>query len=407
MSQIIDIGLEEHVPDSQRLVEAISLEIRNKRIRPGQRLPSIRELAAQTKLPNHSVRQAINILRDKGVVKASPRSGIYVADDHRLESQLGLAPSGECVLGRVAVVSAFLKNEFGVNILHPRTVSGIYKKSREVGAHCDLIEPDIDLASLAEIRSKLSGGGYDGVVWLYPEVISLPVLEQLSKEFRIVITSHSRIGSNLASVENDEAGSAMLTANHFLERGCCKAVAFCDPATYSPHSVFQRCGGGHGGYFDTLRNSFVAHGLSAQDDLRFIELDYGPFDRYRRVLLSELRTAEAGNGVILGNTPRFRRLLEESVDEVVDLLARQVLVINTSDSDRKEFCRLVDDLGIAEQLDFQFLTVHYEMVGQIAVQKLYHVARGDAETSTTLVDVAFESFHDIYQPDVTGAKEPA
>jgi DNA-binding FadR family transcriptional regulator len=65
----------------ERIVERIAGEIRVGLLRPGERLPSERELAARLQVGRSSVREAIAALQLHGVVETRPGAGSYLAAD--------------------------------------------------------------------------------------------------------------------------------------------------------------------------------------------------------------------------------------------------------------------------------------------------------------------------------------
>ncbi|HEX8272896.1 MAG TPA: GntR family transcriptional regulator [Longimicrobiaceae bacterium] len=58
------------------------------RIRPGDRLPSIREVARDTGADHRAVAAAYRVLQEEGLVEVRGRSGVYVAQQERLGGEL-------------------------------------------------------------------------------------------------------------------------------------------------------------------------------------------------------------------------------------------------------------------------------------------------------------------------------
>lgn len=79
-------------PRSHRLVEIIEEHIRGKKLRPGQRLPSQRELMSKLAVSNSTVDRAIRELTSRGVIYSRQGLGTFVAE--RTESK----PSNIAVL---------------------------------------------------------------------------------------------------------------------------------------------------------------------------------------------------------------------------------------------------------------------------------------------------------------------
>ena len=58
------------------------------RIRPGDRLPSIREVARDTGEDHRAVAASYRVLQEEGLVEVRGRSGVYVAQQERLGGEL-------------------------------------------------------------------------------------------------------------------------------------------------------------------------------------------------------------------------------------------------------------------------------------------------------------------------------
>lgn len=67
----------------ESLAEDIARSIRDGLLRPGQRLPSVRQTSARRKVSPATVFQAYYLLEARGLIRSRPRSGYYVADDAR------------------------------------------------------------------------------------------------------------------------------------------------------------------------------------------------------------------------------------------------------------------------------------------------------------------------------------
>ncbi len=65
----------------EQIVEQIERRIQRGELRPGDQLPSERELAEQFGVSRTAVREAIKALREKGLVEVYPGRGTFVADN--------------------------------------------------------------------------------------------------------------------------------------------------------------------------------------------------------------------------------------------------------------------------------------------------------------------------------------
>jgi DNA-binding FadR family transcriptional regulator len=94
----------------ERIVERIAGEIRMGLLKPGERLPSERDLARRLEVGRSSVREAIGALQLHGVIETRPGSGSFVAADavERVQ-ELGGADNGALALPHDASPSALLE----------------------------------------------------------------------------------------------------------------------------------------------------------------------------------------------------------------------------------------------------------------------------------------------------------
>lgn len=62
----------------EQLAESLEQRIRDGHLRPGERLPSVRQACAQAQVSAATVFQAYYLLESRGLIEARPRSGYYV-----------------------------------------------------------------------------------------------------------------------------------------------------------------------------------------------------------------------------------------------------------------------------------------------------------------------------------------
>ena len=66
-----------------KIADAIHSYIRQNNLKPGDRLPSERELSKQFQAGRHSVREALRALQKEGVIEVRIGCGTYVAESHQ------------------------------------------------------------------------------------------------------------------------------------------------------------------------------------------------------------------------------------------------------------------------------------------------------------------------------------
>jgi DNA-binding FadR family transcriptional regulator len=104
----------------ERIADRIAGEIRMGLLRPGERLPSERDLAQRLAVGRSSVREAIAALQVHGVIETRPGSGSFVAADAVERVQAPGAGDGAIALPHDASPSALLEAR---ELLEPRVAA--------------------------------------------------------------------------------------------------------------------------------------------------------------------------------------------------------------------------------------------------------------------------------------------
>ncbi|MFF7095917.1 winged helix-turn-helix domain-containing protein [Streptomyces rubradiris] len=67
-------------PPYQHAADELRRDIEQGRIKPGEQMPSVRELQERFRIANMTARSALNVLRDEGLIYTIHGRGSYVAD---------------------------------------------------------------------------------------------------------------------------------------------------------------------------------------------------------------------------------------------------------------------------------------------------------------------------------------
>ena len=84
-----------NIPIYIQLVEQLKIYIISGKIKPGERLPSVRELALQTKVNPNTMQKALSELERSGLVTAIRTSGRVVTEDERMITETRNKLAGE------------------------------------------------------------------------------------------------------------------------------------------------------------------------------------------------------------------------------------------------------------------------------------------------------------------------
>ena len=74
------IDREGRVPPYQQIAAALREQIASGQIPPGRRIPSLVELEQTYGVARDTLRKAVQVLKDEGLVETVPGMGIYVVD---------------------------------------------------------------------------------------------------------------------------------------------------------------------------------------------------------------------------------------------------------------------------------------------------------------------------------------
>ncbi|AGP56303.1 winged helix-turn-helix domain-containing protein [Streptomyces rapamycinicus] len=76
-----------HTPPYRLVADELRQLIRSGRIKPGERVPSSRDLEAKYDIANMTARSALRVLRDEGLIYSTPGRGNFVVDPLPPESE--------------------------------------------------------------------------------------------------------------------------------------------------------------------------------------------------------------------------------------------------------------------------------------------------------------------------------
>jgi GntR family transcriptional regulator len=88
-----------HVPPFRQLVEQVSDAVRDGRLLPGDRLPSVREVVTQIAINPNTVHRAYRELEHLGVTEARPGLGTYISSEVMESDDIRNGISSSRILG--------------------------------------------------------------------------------------------------------------------------------------------------------------------------------------------------------------------------------------------------------------------------------------------------------------------
>jgi len=266
-------------------------ELRQGRLRAGERLPSEQELARSFAVSRITSRKALDLLARAGVVERSRGRGTFVArqlpDLNRVSQELGLL--SETPLTAVAPTLGLILPDFseGYGL---QLVYAVEETCAEDGAHLILKRTygrrEVEEAAIAALRQRA-----DGLV-VFPvhgEHYNPVLLQAVLDGFPLVLVDRYLPGIPAPAVCTDNRRAAGVLTRHLLELGH-RHIAFLSPPVEHTSSLEER--------LDGFITALVEAGLTA--DPRY----------YLQDLLSTLPT-QFDSAHIHQDQARLRRFLND------------------------------------------------------------------------------------------------
>ena len=366
---------------SERVVELIISQIASKKVRPGEKLPPIREFGKAIGVGNYSVRQAISKLTKEGVLDTVRGSGTYV------RNQANVSHSGRQAhkTRTFCVIAAFCHEDIQIKLSHPVTVASILDECKNLNAQGRLLSPNIDILSLEEILSEITDRSYDGVIWLYPTSEHWPIVKALHKQgIPIAITSHSSYPVDVPAVQGNEVGAAYQIGQQ-LARESYRKVVLLSAEEQAGGNVRDVRSGLHIGMKIGLLNAYEEAGAPSPE-LVFIK--YGQ-DNYIEKLTEAVAGLDAHTCLMIANTMEFRSYFQKDPDRVTAMLQGKKLIISSSQQEYQSLS------GLAEKVEFSVQVYPYERIGRAVVHKLNNGIDGNFNDTVTLVNGVFKKYEAV------------
>jgi len=215
--------IEKHTPQraADKFAERLRAQIRDGKLKAGDRLPPIHTLAKQADIGSYSVSKAIGILVAEGLLEAAPKKGTFVTDPSSQRK------SGK--YGKLGVIGAFSTSNQGMTIQHPVIMSGLVQQASESEIDLDLITEEIK-ESPEEVFTTLKKRDIKNLLWLTPPVEKKELIENLkTKGIQSLIFAHSSYDFSLPTVCSNTTKGGYLVGKELLKRNCSNVQLYIKP----------------------------------------------------------------------------------------------------------------------------------------------------------------------------------
>jgi GntR family transcriptional regulator, arabinose operon transcriptional repressor len=232
------------VPDPflyERVYSHVLEEIRTESIKPGERVPSEKELAEQFGVSRITSKRALRMLAEAGVVDRRRGQGSFVTVDvQRLEA---IRRSGDRKgelkrrSGCLALVLPDASEAYGLGLL-----CAIEERAAELGYHL-VVRRTRDSQEVEEqaVGSLVGDGAADGLI-VFPvhgEFYNASLLRLVLDRFPLVLVDRYLRGIRASAVFTDNVAAARALTSHVLDEGH-DQVVFLSPPVENTTSIEER-----------------------------------------------------------------------------------------------------------------------------------------------------------------------
>jgi DNA-binding LacI/PurR family transcriptional regulator len=231
----------------ERICAHVLEQLRRGALRPGDRVPSEMELAAQFAVSRITSKRALEVLREAGLVERVRGKGTFVV--RRLpdltDLTVPLRPTPRREARSIALIVPDMSEAYGLDLLN-----AIEERCAEYGAHL--------VVRRTHGRQTDEEKAVDSLVATVDGLIVFPVhgdfynaslLRQVLDGFPVVVVDRHLSGIPVAAVHTDNVAAARALTTRLLERGH-EHVAFVSPPPVNTSSIEDRLEGFRAAFAD-------------------------------------------------------------------------------------------------------------------------------------------------------------
>ncbi len=364
-----------------RIANYIRGKILSNEFKPGEQLPTTRELAQAAKVSGHTVRLAMTRLEDEGLVYSARGSGTFVSPQSTIDS------NHDTALKAIAIMGALSDDELLPDRYRFETNAGYMKEAENCGLIAQVFPNLYRKLPAVKLLEVIRATGCGGIIWSSPTGDERQNVEKtIESGMPVVVTYRADVTDWLPMVAADFVYGGYQAGSYLKSKGCGKVFVL-GYTVNSKNKPMTMSDGLPNGLISGLSEGL---GVDVFDRGKINREIIAGYDRAASVKILEiLSTVRPGEGVIFSNAYNFRNLLRDFSTEAKQLLASIPFVIigNTT------ILRKISPF--AQDIDFPVIGDPFEEIARIAIQKLVSVADGKLENTKTLLKPYFEMFWNI------------
>ncbi|MEU4194129.1 GntR family transcriptional regulator [Kribbella sp. NPDC026611] len=224
----------------ERICAHVLEQLRRGTLRPGDRVPSEMELAAQFEVSRITSKRALEVLREAGLVERVRGKGTFVV--RRLPDLTGVTIPLRAVTRRdarsIALIVPDISESYGLDLLN-----AIEERCAEYGAHL-VVRRTHGRQTDEEKAVDSLVSSVDGLI-VFPvhgDFYNASLLRQVLDGFPVVLVDRHLSGIPVAAVQTDNVAAARALATCLLDQGH-EHIAFVSPPPVNTSSIEERLEG--------------------------------------------------------------------------------------------------------------------------------------------------------------------
>lgn len=247
----------------ERISTHVLEEIRSGALRPGDRVASEMELAAQFEVSRITSKRALEVLREAGLIERIRGKGSFVVkrlpDLEGVTTLKGPLRSTRRNHGTIALLIPDVSEAYGLELLQ-----SIEERCAEAGANLLVRRTRGRQADEEQaVESLVASGEVDGLI-VFPvhgDFYNASLLRQVLDGFPIVLVDRHLSGIPVSAVHTDNVAASRALTERLLERGH-RHIAFVSPPPLNTSSIEERLEGFRAAFAERESGEYQAHQLT-------------------------------------------------------------------------------------------------------------------------------------------------
>ena len=371
-------------PVSEQIVSFVKTKIYRGELKAGAKLPTTQEIMEQIGVGSNTVRQAIQSLKDQGLVKPVPRLGTIVNElEVDAEMERGFSNHKDHL---VIAVTGLLAATNETVLFRPETAEGIIRECERFGASMVTLPHSFLQMSSEALSEKLDALGCKGLIYHSDGLLDEHLDCLLAKGITAITTRRFRCKDGRACVESDFDGAGYDVGLYYYSLGLNKVAVFSHYELTCSESEAM-----HNGYTLGLKHgidrAYESKGVDPDVDFIFNKslVDF----EISKKILSRLESISLKSGIVFTNIYQLQSLFNDFPEETKKFLrGKNVTVIGNKTS-------IVDLERHVKGIDLMVLLDSFKEIGSMTVSMLAGMIEGYLpKDATALSDIKFLPFNE-------------